>query len=258
VLELTGFAKKKGFSIILVGHVTKDGQIAGPKLVEHMVDTVINFENESGADFRILRAVKNRFGASNEIGVFEMTSYGLKEVENPSQLFLSERDDLCNGSVIFGALEGSRPVLVEIQALVANSSLATPRRTVVGLDSSRLSMILAILDARCGRSFVGQDVFLNVAGGMRIFEPAADLAVAIALMSAIDEIVLPKNPVIFGELSLSGGLRQVAQPDARIKEAQKLGFTTLILPKKSKTLDYKTLHLKKYDNITELIQKNIT
>ena len=178
VLELTKVAKSKGFSIIFVGHVTKDGQIAGPKLVEHMVDTVIHFENDNGIDFRILRTLKNRFGASNEIGVFEMTSKGLEEVENPSQLFISERDQVHNGSTIFGALEGSRPVLVEIQTLVAKSSLATPRRTVVGLDSTRLSMILAILDARCSINLSTHDVFLNVAGGIRISEPAADLAVA--------------------------------------------------------------------------------
>ncbi len=256
VLNLSNLAKKKSFSIIFVGHVTKDGQIAGPKLVEHMVDTVINFESEKGFDFRILRSVKNRFGASNEIGVFEMTAIGLKEIKNPSELFLSERSKTSNGSVVFAALEGTRPVLVEVQALVSSSSLATAKRTVVGLDSSRISMILAVLEARCGKSFVGLDVFLNVAGGIRISEPAADLAVALALMSAINEVIVPNNAVVFGELSLSGGLRQVTQSDTRIKEAKKLGFSSIILPRRSKTSDYASLTLQRYDNITEVTHKN--
>ena len=257
VLDLTNFAKKKGISVIFVGHVTKDGQIAGPKLVEHMVDTVLNFEGERGVHFRILRAIKNRFGASDEIGVFEMTGKGLQEVHNPSELFLSERNAINNGSVVFSAMEGTRPVLVEIQALVAPSSIATPRRNVVGWDSSRLSMVIAILDARCGRSFAGKDVYLNVAGGMRILEPAADLAVAAALMSASDEITLPPNAVIFGELSLSGALRQVTQSDARIKEAKKLGFTSALIPSHSKVSKHNTIQLREYHSILDLIDKNI-
>ena len=257
VLDLTNFAKKKGTSIIFVGHVTKDGQIAGPKLVEHMVDTVLHFEGERGIHFRILRAIKNRFGASDEIGVFEMTSEGLQEVHNPSELFLSERNTINNGSVVFSAMEGTRPVLVEIQALIAPSSLATPRRNVVGWDSSRLSMVIAILDARCGRSFAGKDVYLNVAGGMRILEPAADLAVAAALLSAAEEIELPMNAVIFGELSLSGALRQVGQSDVRIKEAKKLGFTSIMMPSQSKVSKHSGIQLKEYDSILDLIDKNI-
>ena len=257
VLELTNFAKKKGISIIFVGHVTKDGQIAGPKLVEHMVDTVLHFEGERGVHFRILRAIKNRFGASDEIGVFEMTGKGLQEVRNPSELFLSERNTGNNGSVVFSAMEGTRPVLVEIQALVAPSSLATPRRTVVGWDSARLSMVIAILDARCGRSFLGKDVYLNVAGGMRILEPAADLAVAAALMSATEEIILKENTVVFGELSLSGALRQVTQSDTRIKEAKKLGFTSIQLPSQSKVSTHTNIELKEYDSILDFIDKNI-
>ena len=240
-----------------MGHVTKDGQIAGPKLVEHMVDTVLHFEGERGVHFRILRAIKNRFGASDEIGVFEMTGKGLQEVRNPSELFLSERNTGNNGSVVFSAMEGTRPVLVEIQALVAPSSLATPRRTVVGWDSARLSMVIAILDARCGRSFLGKDVYLNVAGGMRILEPAADLAVAAALMSATEEIILKENTVVFGELSLSGALRQVTQSDTRIKEAKKLGFTSIQLPSQSKVSTHTNIELKEYDSILDFIDKNI-
>lgn len=256
VLDLTHFAKKNGISIIFVGHVTKDGQIAGPKLVEHMVDTVIHFEGERGVHFRILRAIKNRFGASDEIGVFEMTHQGLQEVNNPSELFLSERNSINNGSVVFAAIEGSRPVLIELQALVAPSSLGTPRRTVVGWDAARLSMVMAILDARCGRSFSGKDVYLNVAGGMRILEPAADFAVAAALLSATNEITLPENAVIFGELSLSGALRQVNQPDTRIKEAKKLGFTSILLPSNSKILNREDIKLQEYESVLDLMNSN--
>ena len=177
--ELVSFAKRRGVSVIIVGHVTKEGQIAGPRVVEHMVDTVLYFEGERGHQFRILRAVKNRFGPADEIGVFEMTGSGLAEVANPSALFLSERGTPAPGSVVFAGMEGTRPVLTEIQALVAPSPLGTPRRTVVGLDSARLSTVLAVLEARCGIPFAGMDVFLNVAGGMRVMEPAADLALAL-------------------------------------------------------------------------------
>jgi len=201
---LTTFAKRKGIAIMLVGHVTKDGQIAGPRVVEHMVDTVLHFEGERGHQFRILRAVKNRFGASDEIGVFEMTGRGLEQVINPSELFLSERDTKTTGSVVFAGIEGTRPLLVEIQALVAPSPLATPRRTVVGWDNARLSMVLAVLEARCGISFAGKDVYLNIAGGLRISEPAADLAVAAALISSRQDIPIAPDTVVFGEISLSG------------------------------------------------------
>jgi DNA repair protein RadA/Sms len=207
--ELVTFAKKRGVAIILVGHVTKDGQIAGPRVVEHMVDTVLYFEGERGHQFRILRAVKNRFGPADEIGVFEMTGAGLQQVTNPSALFLSERGVASPGSAVFAGIEGTRPVLTEIQALVAPSPLGTPRRTVVGLDSGRLSTILAVLEARCGIPFTGLDVFLNVAGGMRVTEPAADLAVAAALVSAREDVALPPETVLFGEISLSGALRPV-------------------------------------------------
>ena len=228
--ELVSFAKRSGTAIILVGHVTKDGQIAGPRVVEHMVDTVLYFEGERGHHFRILRAVKNRFGPADEIGVFEMTGAGLAEVVNPSALFLSEREKPAAGSVVFAGIEGTRPILTEIQALVAPSPLGTPRRTVVGLDSGRLSTTLAVLEARCGIPFAGLDVFLNVAGGMKITEPAADLAVAAALLSAREDTPLPADCVIFGEISLSAAIRPVNQTQNRLKEAQKLGFTRALGP----------------------------
>ena len=232
--ELVTFAKRRGVAIILVGHVTKDGQIAGPRVVEHMVDTVLYFEGERGHQFRILRAVKNRFGPSDEIGVFEMTGDGLQQVTNPSALFLSDRGTSTPGSAVFAGIEGTRPVLTEIQALVAPSTLGTPRRTVVGLDSGRLSTILAVLEARCGIPFTGLDVFLNVAGGMRVSEPAADLAVAAALLSAREDVAIPPEMVLFGEISLSGALRPVTQTENRLKEASKLGFTQAIAPARSK------------------------
>lgn len=228
--DLVRFAKRYNTAVILVGHVTKDGQIAGPRVVEHMVDCVLYFEGERGHQFRILRAVKNRFGPANEIGVFEMGELGLQEVPNPSALFLGERDGETSGSAVFAGIEGTRPVLVEIQALVAQSSLGTPRRAVVGWDSGRLSMVLAVLDARCGLTLAGQDVYLNVAGGLRINEPAADLAVAGALVSSITGNALPSDCVIFGEISLSGAIRPVSQMEARLKEAEKLGFRRAILP----------------------------
>ncbi|WP_106204165.1 DNA repair protein RadA [Aliiruegeria haliotis] len=231
--ELVTFAKRRGCSVILVGHVTKEGQIAGPRVVEHMVDTVLYFEGERGHQFRILRAVKNRFGPADEIGVFEMTGGGLTEVANPSALFLSDREARAPGAVVFSGIEGTRPVLVEFQALVAPSPTPQARRTVVGWDSSRLAMILAVLEARCGIPFVGLDVYLNVAGGMRVSEPAADLAVAAALLSAREDAALPSDMVVFGEISLSGALRPVSQTENRLKEAQKLGFSQAALPDRS-------------------------
>ena len=251
--ELTTFAKRRGISVVLVGHVTKEGQIAGPRVVEHMVDTVMYFEGERGHQFRILRAVKNRFGPADEIGVFEMTGAGLAEVSNPSALFLSERDQPASGSVVFAGIEGTRPVLVEIQALVAQSPLATPRRNVVGWDSGRLSMILAVLEARCGVSFSGMDVYLNIAGGMRISEPAADLAVAAALISARQDHPLPTDTVIFGEISLSGALRPIAQAEARLKEAAKLGFNAAIAPSSIKQASTPEFTLKKLSDLGEFI-----
>ena len=227
--DLIRVAKKTGVAVVLIGHVTKDGQIAGPRVVEHMVDTVLYFEGERGDRFRILRAVKNRFGPANEIGVFDMGDTGLREVPNPSALFLDNRNANVSGTAVFAGIEGSRPVLVEIQALVAPSALGTPRRAVVGWDSGRLAMILAVLDARCGLGMGAKDVYLNVAGGLRISEPAADLAVAAALISSLADRPVPVDTVIFGEISLSGAVRSVTQTDTRLKEAAKLGFTRAIL-----------------------------
>jgi DNA repair protein RadA/Sms len=228
--ELIRLAKRRGFTLLLVGHVTKEGVIAGPRVLEHMVDTVLYFEGERGHQFRILRAVKNRFGPTDEIGVFEMTDAGLSEVPNPSALFLGERRGQVAGSAVFAGMEGTRPVLVEIQALVAPSPYGTPRRAVVGWDGNRLAMVTAVLDARCGLSLGGRDIYLNVAGGLRIGEPAADLAVAAALVSALTERAVPPDAVVFGEIGLAGEVRAVSQMDARLKEAGKLGFSAALAP----------------------------
>src|SRR6187397_1122079 len=231
---LIRFAKRSGAAVILVGHVTKDGQIAGPRVVEHMVDAVLSFEGEASHQFRILRAVKNRFGPTDEIGVFEMTGLGLREIANPSELFLSERDLGSPGTAVFAGIEGSRPLLVESQALVAPSSLGTPRRAVNGWDQNRLSMVLAVLEAHCGVRLSAHDVYLNVAGGLRIQEPAADLAAAAALVSSLVNAPLPIDAVYFGEVSLSGAVRPVGQPAGRLKEAAKLGFGRAVLPESAR------------------------
>lgn len=223
-------AKTAGSALLLVGHVTKDGQIAGPKVIEHMVDTVLYFEGDRGHAYRILRAVKNRFGATDEIGVFEMASYGLREISNPSELFLGDRDASSPGAAVFAGVEGTRPILVEIQALVAPSSLGTPRRAVVGWDTARLSMLLAVLEARASLSFAGKDVYLNVAGGLRINEPAADLAAAAALVSSLSGVPIPRDRVHFGEVSLSGAINATPLMGPRLKEAQKLGFREALVP----------------------------
>ncbi|NQW01344.1 MAG: DNA repair protein RadA [Rhodospirillales bacterium] len=232
--ELIRIAKRRGFALILVGHVTKEGTIAGPRVLEHMVDTVLYFEGDHSHQFRIMRAVKNRFGASDEIGVFEMTEAGLAEVPNPSALFLSERDIEATGAGVFAGMEGTRPMLVEIQCLIAPSSQATPRRAVVGWDSGRLAMVMAVLEARCGLALGGAEVYLNVAGGLKISEPAADLAVAAALVSSLGGTPVPPETVVFGEIGLSGEVRAVSQMDARLKEAEKLGFTQAIIPARKK------------------------
>ena len=230
--ELIRQAKSTGFALVLVGHVTKDGAIAGPRVLEHMVDAVLYFEGDRGHQFRILRAVKNRFGATDEIGVFEMTDQGLREVANPSALFLAERRGNIAGSAVFAGLEGTRPVLVEVQALLAPNPGGSPRRSVIGWDGGRLSMLLAVLETRCGLRLNSTDVYLNIAGGLRIGEPAADLAVAAALASAATD--QPTNPemVYFGEVGLSGEIRQVAQAESRLKEAAKLGFSQATLPRR--------------------------
>jgi DNA repair protein RadA/Sms len=228
--ELIRLGKKRGVAILLVGHVTKEGVIAGPRVLEHMVDTVLYFEGERGHQFRILRAVKNRFGPTDEIGVFEMTDRGLVEVPNPSQLFLADRRDDISGASVFAGMEGTRPVLVEIQALVGPPVQGTPRRAVIGWDSSRLAMVLAVLETRAGLVFANHDVYLNVAGGLRISEPAADLAVAAALISALTGRPVPPDAVVFGEIGLAGEVRAVSQTDARLKEAAKLGFARAFVP----------------------------
>ena len=234
--ELTILAKRKNIALIIVSHVTKDGQIAGPKVLEHMVDTVLYFEGERSHQFRILRSIKNRFGAAGEIGVFEMNDYGLMEVNNPSELFLSASDLNVSGTTVFAGMEGSRPILVEIQALIAPSFIPTPRRAVVGWDLNRLAMVIAVLNSRFGLNLGDKEVYLNIAGGLKINEPAADLAVILALISASKDIVLPKNSAIAGEIGLSGEIRMVSHIDIRLKEAVKLGFENLIIPASVKKL----------------------
>ena len=226
-------AKSTGTAVVLVGHVTKEGQIAGPRVVEHMVDAVLYFEGEGGHHYRILRTVKNRFGPTDEIGVFEMSDRGLREVANPSELFLGERSAASPGAAVFAGIEGTRPVLVEIQALVAPAPPGSPRRAIVGWDSARLSMVLAVLEAHCGVRFSQHDVYLNIAGGYRISEPAADLAVAAALVSSLTGLALPVDCVYFGEISLSGAIRPVAHAQQRLKEAEKLGFAQAVMPASS-------------------------
>jgi DNA repair protein RadA/Sms len=230
--DLIRVAKQRNIAILFVGHVTKEGQIAGPRVLEHMVDAVLYFEGDRGHQFRILRTVKNRFGPTDEIGVFEMVSEGLVEVPNPSALFLAQRQSDVAGSAVLAGLEGSRPVLVEVQALVAPSPLGTPRRAVIGWDSNRLAMVLAVLETRCGIVLSGSDIFLNIAGGIRISEPAADLAVAAALLSSQSNIPVSGNTVFFGEIGLAGEIRSVSQPDVRLKEAAKLGFDRSVIPQR--------------------------
>ena len=230
--ELIRYAKQSGAALVLVGHVTKDGSIAGPRVLEHMVDVVMSFEGERSHQYRILRSLKNRFGPVDEIGVFAMASEGLEEVANPSLLFLSGREETIAGSAVFPAIEGTRPVLVEVQALIVRlASGATPRRAVVGWDASRLAMLLAVLEARCGLNFSAAEVYLNVAGGYRLTDPAADLAVAAALVSALADKPLAKEAVWFGEVSLAGEVRPVAHSGVRRREAAKLGFSQAIGPR---------------------------
>jgi len=229
--QLTRLAKQRGIVVLFVGHVTKEGAIAGPRVLEHMVDTVLYFEGERGHQFRILRTVKNRFGPTDEIGVFEMSDRGLSDVANPSALFLAERRGQVSGACVFAGIEGTRPLLVEIQALVAPSSFATPRHAVVGWDSNRLAMVLAVLETRCGVSIGANDVYLNVAGGLRISEPAADLAVAAAVVSSLADQPVPPDMAVFGEIGLGGEVRPVGQREARLREAAKLGFRSALVPR---------------------------
>jgi DNA repair protein RadA/Sms len=257
--ELIRAAKKRGTCLLIVGHVTKEGQIAGPRVLEHMVDTVLYFEGDRGHTFRILRAVKNRFGATDEIGVFEMAEAGLAEVKNPSALFLSQRQADVSGSAVFAGIEGTRPVLVEIQALVAPSPLGTPRRAVIGWDSGRLSMVLAVMEARCGLNIGPNDVYLNIAGGLKVTEPGADLAVAAALMSAMSGVPVPGDMIVFGEVGLSGEVRNVGQIDQRLKEAAKLGFHHALIPahgKKTVTTDLRITHIQHLKDLVPLFTED--
>ncbi|MEM1376537.1 MAG: DNA repair protein RadA [Pseudomonadota bacterium] len=247
------YAKKTGAAVIMVGHVTKEGSIAGPRVVEHMVDAVMQFEGDGAHQYRILRALKNRFGPTDEIGVFEMMTSGLRQVPNPSELFLGERAADAPGAAVFAGMEGTRPILVEIQALVAPTSLGTPRRAVVGWEGSRLAMVIAVLEAHCGVRFGQHDVYLNVAGGFRISEPAADMAVAAALVSSIAAKALPQKSVYFGEVSLSGSLRAVPHAGNRLKEAEKLGFDTAVIPAGGPEIEKTGLKTAPLENLIDLV-----
>ena len=258
--ELIIAAKKSNSILILIGHVTKDGSIAGPRILEHMVDTVLYFEGENDFQYRILRSIKNRFGPTNEIGVFEMLSNGLKQIVNPSELFLSDRQKNVSGSAIFAGLEGTRPILIEVQALVTPSTLPSPRRTIVGWDTARLSMLSAVLESRCKIHLSNMDIFLNIAGGIKIYEPAADLAVAAAIISSVKNIPLSFSSVYFGEVGLSGEIRKVPQPELRIKESYKLGFDTITLPSKQKVMikeDLSYINITILNDLVRLISENV-
>ncbi len=255
--ELIQLSKKTGSSIFIVGHVTKEGMIAGPKVLEHLVDTVLYFEGEKFMSFRILRAVKNRFGPTNEIGIFEMCQNGLREVKDPSEIFLSRTHNLSSGSVIISCIEGTRAMLVEVQALVTGSSFGMPGRKVSGVDHNRVTMILAVLEKRTGLLLGGHDVFVNVVGGVKIEEPAADLAIAIAIASSFKDIAIPSNTIIIGELGLGGEVRGVSQFDNRIKEAARLGFKNAIIPKDNTTdsSKMKSLKMDEVSSLAEAIDK---
>jgi DNA repair protein RadA/Sms len=225
------FSKKYGIPVFLVGHVTKDGSIAGPKVLEHMVDTVLYFEGASAHAYRIIRSIKNRFGPTNEIGVFEMQDKGLKEVPNPSTFFLAERPQNVAGSVVVPSMEGTRPILVEIQALVSATNLGMPRRTAIGVDHNRISLLVAVLDKICGLHLSGSDIFINVAGGVRVEEPAVDLGVVAAMASSFLDKPIDARTVVLGEVGLAGEVRAISQMDVRIKEAARLGFNRCLVPK---------------------------
>lgn len=231
--RITQYAKQAGVTAFIIGHVTKDGAIAGPRVLEHMVDTVLYFEGGKGHSYRILRAVKNRFGSSNEIGVFEMREEGLREVVNPSELFLAERPADATGSVVVASMEGTRPILVEMQALVSPTTFGTPRRATIGVDHNRVSLLLAVLEKRAGLHLMGHDVFVNVVGGLRLDEPAADLGIVAAVASSFLDIAIPADTVVLGEVGLAGEVRAVSQAEARVREAAKLGFRRCILPARS-------------------------
>jgi DNA repair protein RadA/Sms len=253
-------AKKKHYSVIIIGHVTKEGMIAGPKLLEHMVDTVIQFEGESNYSFRILRAQKNRFGSTNEIGVFEMHEDGLREVKNPSELFLSEREKQTPGSVVTSSIEGTRPILLEVQALVTPSNYGYPQRVSNGFDQRRLSILLAVLEKRANVRVSATNVFVNIAGGIRITEPAADLAVCVAIASSLTEKVVDNQAIILGEVGLGGEIRSVGHIDKRIQEAEKLGFKSVIIPSgnEKELKPSARINVKAFENLDQVVKSLLT
>jgi DNA repair protein RadA/Sms len=255
--ELVNVAKKNSVTVIIVGHITKDGAIAGPKTLEHMVDCVLYFEGDRSYDYRILRCEKNRFGPTDEIGVFSMSSHGLEEVSNPSSAFLSEHNDSISGVAVFAGIEGTRPILLEIQSLVSHTSIAIPRRSSVGFDANRLSMLVAVLSNRCKLNFSNKDVYINVAGGIRITEPAADLAVVAAIMSSVLRKPLPQQAAFFGEVSLSGEIRRSHLSFARIKEALKLGFKSIYCSLNTGDFEKtEKISIRKLKSITEIFNTN--
>ena len=251
--ELVALCKNLNIILILVGHVTKDGQLAGPKTIEHMVDTVLYFEADKGNELRLIRTAKNRYGSTSEVGMFKMTYKGLKQITNPSSLFLSNSGDNLNGTSVFPANEGSRTILLEIQALVAPSLFASSKRTVVGWDGSRLSMIIAVLESRCDLTFSNLDIYLSIAGGIKTSDPAADLAVAAALISSKLNFSLDSKTVIFGEINLSGTIRESYNTEGRIKEAEKLGFTKALISKNAKTIATTNIKAKKFNDLVDFI-----
>ena len=251
--ELVALCKNLNIILILVGHVTKDGQLAGPKTIEHMVDTVLYFEADKGNELRLIRTAKNRYGSTSEVGIFKMTSKGLEQIKNPSSLFLSNSGDNLNGTSVFPANEGSRTILLEIQALVTPSLFATSKRTVVGWDASRLSMLLAVLESRCDLTFSNLDIYLSIASGIKTSDPAADLAVAAALISSKLNFPLDSKTVIFGEINLSGTIREAYNTEGRIKEAEKLGFTKALISKNAKTITTTKIEMKKISGLVDFI-----
>lgn len=259
VREVTGrlmrIAKQLDVAIFIVGHVTKEGTVAGPRTLEHMVDTVLYFEGEKNAIYRVLRSVKNRFGSTNEIGVFEMKDTGLYEVENPSQVMLNGRPLDASGSVVVCSMEGTRPILIEIQALVCQTNFNLPRRTSVGIDYNRVNLLMAVLEKRAGLMLAGNDAYVNLAGGMRLNEPAIDLGIIVALVSSFKNIPVDPHTIIFGEVGLAGEVRGVSMAEQRVKEAAKMGFTTCILPKINceGIDDIKGMELKGVQNISEVL-----
>ena len=251
--ELLALCKSLNIILILVGHVTKDGQLAGPKTIEHMVDTVLYFEADKGNELRLIRTAKNRYGSTSEVGIFKMTSTGLEQIKNPSSLFLSNSGDNLTGTSVFPANEGSRTILLEIQALVTPSLFATSKRTVVGWDASRLSMLLAVLESRCDLTFSNLDIYLSIASGIKTSDPAADLAVAAALISSKLNFPLDSKTVIFGEINLSGTIRESYNTEGRIKEAEKLGFTKALISKNAKTIATTKIEMKKINGLVDFI-----